>query len=65
MAGVYFEIAAKYAEKVGGTIIQQANVAGCRTLEGQLLLAEYPLLPLSYDRICNGFKELLLPYEEL
>src|SRR5688572_30356465 len=27
--GVYFEIAAKYAEKVGGRIIQLSNVSGC------------------------------------
>ena len=62
-AGVYFEIAAKYAEKVNGTIIQLANVAGCKN-EGAgvatLLLAQYPSLPLQWESICNGFREVLL-----
>ena len=60
-AGVYFEIAAKYAEKVGGTIVQLSNVVGCQA-DGtrQLLLAEYPLVPLEFKRICNGFKAVLL-----
>lgn len=64
-AGVYFEIAAKYAEKVGGEIIQRATVMGCR-LENEdsaLLLASYPSIPLMYDRICNGFKAVLIPPE--
>ena len=62
-AGVYFEIAAKYAEKVGGTIIQRANVVGCKE-EGagvaDLVLAQYPNLPLQWGSICNGFREVLL-----
>lgn len=62
-AGVYFEIAAKYAEKVNGTIEQRANVSGCRVGPDQvsgLRLAAYPDQPLSYERICAGFQQLFL-----
>jgi hypothetical protein len=61
-ASIYFEIAAKYAEKVGGEVIQRATVVGCKSGEHpqELLIARYPLLPLSYDRICPGFREVLI-----
>jgi len=61
-AGIYFEIAAKYAEKVGGVILQRATVDGCRTegLAGELLLARYPELPLSFERVCAGFRSVIL-----
>ena len=66
-AGVMFEIAAKYAEKVGGLVIQQANIIGCREGVGVqgLVLAQYPDLPLQWDRICPGFKAVLLGEGEL
>ena len=60
-ASVYFEIAAKYAEKVGGTIIQRATVVGCKA-SGQpqeLMLASYPAMPMSFDRVCPGFRSVL------
>ena len=61
-ASVYFEIAAKYAEKVDGEIIQRATVVGCKSGEHpqELVLARYPLLPMSFERICPGFRALLL-----
>lgn len=62
-AGVYFEIAAKYAEKVSGIVTQRATVAGCRTDAGygsDLMLAAYPNMPLSFERVCRGFQELFL-----
>jgi hypothetical protein len=61
-ASVYFEIAAKYAEKVGGEIIQRATVVGCKDREygQQLVLARYPRMPMSFDRICRGFRTVLL-----
>ncbi len=61
-AGIYFEIAAKYAEKVGGVIIQKATVNGCRDGDStqELLLAHYPDLPMSFDRICAGFRTVFL-----
>lgn len=60
-AGIYFEIAAKYAEKVDGVIRQRATVEGCK-LNGtqELLLARYPEMPLSFDRVCAGFRLALL-----
>ena len=64
-AGVYFEIAAKYAEKVGGEILQRATVLGCKEAhqEATLLIASYPSKPMMYDRICKGFQQVLMPPE--
>jgi hypothetical protein len=61
-AGVYFEIAAKYAEKVSGEIIQRATVAGCKPDDQSqgLLLARYPSMPLDYERVCPGFRAVIL-----
>jgi hypothetical protein len=61
-AGVYFEIAAKYAEKVGGEIIQRATVVGCKAGDHpqELLLARYPSMPMNFERICSGFRAVLL-----
>jgi hypothetical protein len=60
-AGVYFEVAAKYAEKVDGQIKQFANVVGCT--EGGMaehVLAQYPDVPLMWERVCAGFREAIL-----
>jgi hypothetical protein len=61
-ASVYFEIAARYAEKVGGEVIQRATVLGCKPRERShdLVLARYPDLPMSFDRVCPGFQAVLL-----
>ena len=61
-AGIYFEIAARYAEKVGGVVVQRATVDGCTMGETskELLLASYPSMPLSFERICAGFQETIL-----
>ena len=61
-AGVYFEISAKYAEKVGGEIIQRATVTGCKESSGGagLVIARYPSMPMTFDRVCNGFQTVLL-----
>jgi hypothetical protein len=61
-ASVYFEIAAKYAEKVGGEIIQRATVVGCKSGDHpqELVLASYPHLPMNFERICPGFRSVLL-----
>lgn len=60
-SGVYFEIAAKYAEKVNGTIKQLSNVVGC--VEGGVaehILAQYPDIPMLWERVCPGFRETIL-----
>jgi hypothetical protein len=60
-SGVYFEIAAKYAEKVGGVITQLSNVSGCT--EGGVsehILAQYPEQPLRWEQVCPGFRETIL-----
>lgn len=61
-ASVYFEIAAKYAEKVGGEIIQRATVVGCKSGDHpqELVLARYPNMPMNFERICPGFRAVLL-----
>src|SRR5262245_34598460 len=61
-ASICFEIAAKYAEKVGGEIIQRGAVAGCRPIgqSGDLLLARYPAEPLNWEHVCGGFRAVLL-----
>lgn len=66
-AGIYFEIAARYAEKVGGTVIQRATVEGCTSGQGskELLLASYPTMPLSFERICDGFQVAILGEEHV
>ena len=60
-AGCMFEIAAKYAEKVGGTVVQHANVIGCQ-LDGSSarVLAQYPLRHLDFTAICPGFQTVFL-----
>ena len=63
--GIYFEIAAKYAERVGGTIKQISNVEGCKdggTTEH--ILAMYPHMPMLWERVCPGFREVILGGEE-
>jgi len=61
-ASVYFEIAARYAEKVDGRVVQRATVVGCKAGESpqELIIAQYPELPMNFERICNGFRETLL-----
>ncbi len=61
-AGVYFEIATKYAEKVGGEMVQRATVLGCKEemQESSLVVAHYPLMPMSFERVCRGFQEVIL-----
>ena len=61
-ASICFEIAAKYAEKVGGEVIQRGAVAGCRPIgqSGDLLLARYPVEPLDWEHVCGGFRAVLL-----
>ena len=61
-SGVSFEIASRYAEKVGGTITQRALRGTCVPENGacELPIARYPELPLRWNRVCKGFAELLL-----
>ncbi|HWC31162.1 MAG TPA: hypothetical protein VG845_13865 [Dehalococcoidia bacterium] len=61
-ASLYFELGAKYAEKVGGEIVQRATVIGCKSTEGAgLVIARYPSMPMSFERVCHGFQAVLLP----
>lgn len=62
-ASMYFELAARYAEKVNGIVTQHANIVGCRSAEDKhatdLVVASYPEIPLHFDRICAGFQHEL------
>lgn len=60
-AGVVFEMAARYAEKVGGTVVQRAVVAGCESGKSRdLVIAAYPHMPLDFSRVCPGFRAEIL-----
>lgn len=64
-AGIYFEICAKYAEKVGGEVIQKATVVGCKLSEQGtgIVIARYPSMPMLWQNVCNGFQTELLSEE--
>lgn len=59
-ASVYFEIAARVAEKTDGKITQHSNIGQC-VQDGvtQKVLAQYPQHPLDWQKICVGFAEVL------
>ncbi len=61
-AGVYFEIATRFAERINGEIRQLSTVVGCKTGDAPLalLVARYPDLPIDFSRICRGFQAELL-----
>lgn len=57
-AGIMLEIAAKYAEKVGGLVTQHANIMECREGgEVARVLARYPLQHMDFSAICKGWQE--------
>jgi hypothetical protein len=58
-AGVYFEIAARYAEKVDGTVQQRATIVACGQ-EPIRTIARYPERPLTFDQCCPGFQRTFL-----
>lgn len=60
-AATALEIAARYAEKVGGEIQELANVYGCSESGVRVQqLALYPAVPLRYDALCAGYRELFM-----
>lgn len=60
-AGVYFEIACKYAEKAEAKLTQHSNITGCIEQGSRdKVLAHYPLMPLDWTKVCNGFQAVLL-----
>ena len=65
-AGVYFEIAARYAEKVDGEIVQRATVKSCLDNGGNnRVLANYAAGErLDFEKVCNGFKVAMLGEHE-
>ena len=61
-AGIYFEVAAKYAEKVDGIVEQHGLVVPCRTPIGPLTktIAVYPDRRLAWDNVCAGFQKEII-----
>lgn len=58
---VLLEVAARYAEKVNGTVVQVNTVDECRGGgEGRRLLAAYPEMPMRWEALCPGFRELFV-----
>jgi hypothetical protein len=61
-AGVYFEIACRYAEKVDGVVTQLSNIQACANANGgsqNVAVAKYPEQPLSWENVCHGFAEVI------
>ncbi len=60
-AATALEIAARYAEKVAGEITELANVTGCSDNGVRAhKLAAYPEIPLQYNNLCAGYRELFV-----
>ena len=62
-AGIMFEIAARYAEKVGGTVEQTGiNVLECKDSPNisKRFLGKYPEGRMEFSRCCPGFQEVFL-----
>lgn len=64
-AGIMFEIAARYAEKVNGTVYQTGiNVPECKEdSPGTHHLATYPVTRLDFEKVCAGFQRVFLGEE--
>lgn len=60
-ASCALELAARYAEKAGGTVQEMANVAGC-AVDGVRVhtIAAYPSQRMDYALLCNGYQEAFL-----
>jgi hypothetical protein len=54
-ASVYFEIAARYAQRVNGQIKQCSTIQTCGQ-ERERVIAQYPELPLAFSSVCPGFR---------
>ena len=60
-AGIMFETAWRYAEKVMGTVSQTGiNVPECMEGGRQHFLGSSPTDPMTFERLCVGFKEVFL-----
>jgi hypothetical protein len=57
-----FKIAAFLAEDAGCEVLQEASVGHCLIERGKssILVASYPTLPLRFDHVCPGFREVFL-----
>ena len=59
---IMFKVAMTLAEACGGTITQEGLMGQCLDANGdeKRLLAQYPTMPLTFDRLCLGFSEVLM-----
>lgn len=60
-AAIQFKVLMTLAERANGRVIQTSLVSTCLTenASGTRLLAEYPLIPLSFANLCLGFRNVL------
>lgn len=60
-AGIMFEMAAKFAEKTNAYVQQEGiNVFECRASGMTLLIADYPHMPMSFEKVCPGWQAVFL-----
>lgn len=61
-AAVMFKTAMTLAERGNGEMIQEALVAECHAMNGgpSRVLAVYPNIPLTFDRLCLYFQDVLM-----
>ncbi len=61
-AALMFKVSAFLAEDAGGQIVQEASVGHCLVERGKssILVADYPDLPLRFEAVCPGFRDVFL-----
>lgn len=61
-AALMFKVAAYIAEDSGGDVVQEASVGHCLVERGKssILIARYPGLPLRFEHVCPGFREVFV-----
>lgn len=60
VAALMFKVGAFLAEDAKGKLVQEASVGMCLMERGvsSLTIAMYPQMPLVFDNICRGFREV-------
>jgi hypothetical protein len=59
-AACMFKVADRFAEAANGTITHLSNIGLCAAERGgpSAVIAAYPRMPLRFERLCLGFKQL-------
>jgi hypothetical protein len=61
-AALMFKVAAYIAEDADGDVVQEASVGHCLVERGKssILIARYPAMPLRFEHVCPGFREVFV-----